>query len=82
MFLDNNSELSDKQKLKFKNLISEFVNIFSQDDFDLGCLKLRVEHKFQPVDEIPVYEIFRRTQLQFQKQEQEYIEKTLEARCN
>ena len=77
MFLDNNSELSDEQKLKFKNLISEFADIFSQDDFDLGCLKSGVEHKIQTLNEIPVNEKFRRTPLQFQKQEQEYIEKLL-----
>ena len=66
MFLDNNSELSDEQKLKFKNLISEFADIFSQDDFDLGCLKSGVEHKIQTLNEIPVNEKFRRTPLQFQ----------------
>ena len=65
------------KKLKFKNLISEFADIFSQDDFDLGCLKSGVEHKIQTLNEIPVNEKFRRTPLQFQKQEQEYIEKLL-----
>ena len=30
MYLDNNSELSDEQKFKFKNFISEFADIFSQ----------------------------------------------------
>ena len=77
MFLDINSELSDEQKLKFKNLIFEFADIFSQDDFDLGCLNSGVEHKIQTLNEIPVNEKFWRTPLQFQKQEQEYIEKLL-----
>ena len=52
MFSDNNSELSDEQKLKFKNLISEFADIFSQDDFDLGCLKSGVEHKIHHLNYI------------------------------
>ena len=77
MFFDNISELSDEQKLKFKNLICEFAYIFSQDDFDLGCLKSGVEHKIQTLNEIPVNEKFQRTPLQFQKQEQENIEKLL-----
>ena len=65
MFLDNNSQLSDEQKLKFKNLISEFADIFSQDDFDLGCLKREVENKIQTLNENPVNEKFRGTPLQF-----------------
>ena len=75
MFLDNISELNDNQKSKFKDLITEFSDVFSKDDFDLGCLNSGVEHKIQTFDEIPINEKFRRTPLQFQKQEQEYIEK-------
>ena len=36
-----------------------------------------MEHKINSYDEIPIAEKFRRTPLQFQKQEQEYIEKLL-----
>ena len=36
-----------------------------------------MEHKIQTFDEIPFNEKFRRTPLQFQKQEQEYVEKLL-----
>ena len=77
MFSDNISNLSEDQKLKFKNLLSEFSDVFAKDDFDLGCLNSGVEHKIQTHDEIPVADKFRRTPLQFQKQEQEYIEKLL-----
>ena len=63
MFRDNVSNLSETEKLQFK------------DDFDLGCLNSGVEHKIHTHDEIPVAEKFRRTPLHFQKQEQEYIEK-------
>ena len=69
-------DLSDEQKSQFKNLLLEFPYVFSKDDFDLGCLK-GVEHRINTYDEIPVTEKFRRTPLQFQKQEQEYIEKLL-----
>ena len=77
MYLENISELSDDQKSKFKELIIEFSDVFSKDDFDLGCLNSGVEHKIQTYDEIPINEKFRRTPLQFQKQEQEYLEKLL-----
>ncbi|MCG8047954.1 MAG: hypothetical protein N0E48_20435 [Candidatus Thiodiazotropha endolucinida] len=77
IFLDNVSELSDPQKAKFKNLIMEFSDVFSKDDFDLGCLNSGVEHQIRTHDEIPIAEKFRRTPLQFQKQEQDYIEKLL-----
>ena len=77
MYRDNISELSDEQRLKFKQLLLEFPDVFSKDDFDLGCLNSGVEHKINTHDEIPIAEKFRRTPLQFQKQEQEYIEKLL-----
>ena len=77
MYLENISELLDDQKSKFKKLITEFLDVFSKDDFDLECLNNGVEHKIQTYDEIPINEKFRRTPLQFQKQEQEYLEKLL-----
>ena len=77
MYLDNISKLSEDQKTKFKTLLSKYADIFSKDDFDLGCLTSGVEHKIQTFDEIPFNEKFRRTPLQFQKQEQEYVEKLL-----
>ena len=61
--------------MQFKELITEYQDVFSKDDFDLGCLSSGVEHKIQTHDEIPVAEKFRRTPLHFQKQEKEYIEK-------
>ena len=42
----------------------------------MGCLS-GVEHSIKTHDEIPIAEKFRRTPLQFQKQEQEYIEQLL-----
>ena len=56
MFSDNITNLSDNLKSKFKNLLSEFVDVFSKDDFDLGCLNSGVEHKIQTHDEIPIAE--------------------------
>ena len=75
MYSDNISNLSEKEKLQFKELITEYQDVFSKYDFDLGCLSSGVEHKIQTHDEIPVAEKFRRTPLHFQKQEKEYIEK-------
>ena len=53
MYQENISDLSDEQKSQFKNLLLEFPDVFSKDDFDLGCLK-GVEHKINTYDEIPV----------------------------
>ena len=77
MYSDNISDLSAKEKLQFKELLCQYQDIFSKDDFALGCLSSGVEHKIQTNDEIPVAEIFRKTPLHFQKQEQEYLEKLL-----
>ena len=77
MFDDNISNLSESEKLQFKELLIEYQDTFSKDDFDLGCLNSGVEHKINTHDEIPIAEKFRRTPLHFQKQEQEYIEKLL-----
>ena len=77
MYEDNISELSSEEKQQFKNLLIEFSDVFSKSDFDLGCLS-GVEHKINTYDEIPHAEKFRRTPLQFQKAEQEYIEKLLQ----
>ena len=38
-------ELSDEQKLQFRQLLLEFPDVFSKDDFDLDCLNSGVEHK-------------------------------------
>ena len=77
MYESNISELSVEQKSEFKNLLSQFPDIFSWDDFDLGCLSSKIEHKFMPPDEVPIKKIFRRTSLHFQQQEKEYMEKLL-----
>ncbi|MEW8187006.1 MAG: reverse transcriptase domain-containing protein, partial [Candidatus Thiodiazotropha endolucinida] len=76
MYESNISELSTNEKLKFKNLLSEFPDIFAKNDFDLGCLS-GVEHKIQTYDEIPITEKFRRTPLRFQNQEKDYLDKLL-----
>ena len=77
MYRDSISELSDEQKFQFGQLLSEFPDVFSKDDFDLGCLT-GVEHKIILHDEIPICEKFRRTPLHFQEQEKAYIEKLLQ----
>ncbi|MCG8044069.1 MAG: hypothetical protein JAY66_00010, partial [Candidatus Thiodiazotropha taylori] len=70
------SGLSVHQKMEFKQFLCEFQDVFSKDDFDLGCLS-GVEHKIQTYDENQKKKKFRRTPLQFQTQEKEYIEKLL-----
>ena len=56
MYSDNISNLSEKEKLQFKELFTEYQDVFSKDNFDLGCLSSGVEHKIQTHDEIPVAE--------------------------
>ena len=74
MFQDDISNLSEIEKSEFKELLLEYQDVFSKDEFDLGCLNSGVEHKIHTHDEIPVAEKFRRTPLHFQKQEQGVIE--------
>ena len=82
MFRDNVSNLSETERLQFKELLLEYQDVFSKDDFDLGCLNSGVEHKIHTHDEIPVAEKFRRIPLHFQKQEQEYIVKKFKTGSN
>ena len=63
MYEDNISDLSPNEKMQFKKLLSEYPDVFSKDNFDLGCLSFGVEHKIQTYDEIPIVEKFRRTPL-------------------
>ena len=77
MYRDNISELSDEQRLKFKQLLLEFPDVFSKDDFDLGCLNSGVEHKINTHDEIPIAEKFRRTPLLFQNKSKNKLKKLL-----
>ena len=50
MLSENTSGLNETQKYKFQNLILEFSDIFSKDDFDLGCLS-GVEHSIKTHDD-------------------------------
>ena len=54
-----------------------FQMFFSKIDFDKGCLS-GMEHKINTYDEIPNVEKIHKTPLQFQKAEQEYIDKLLQ----
>ena len=56
MYSDNISNLLEKEKLQFKELITEYQDVFSKEDFDLGCISSGVEHKIQTHDEIHVAE--------------------------
>ena len=78
MYEKNSSELSSDEKFKFKTLIYVFSDIFSKDNFDLGCLTGGNEHKIQTYDERPIAEKLPRTQLHFQRQEKEYLDKLLQ----
>ena len=69
--------LNIHQKKNSSSKIYLFSDVFSKNDFDLGCLS-GVEHKINTYDEIPHAEKFRRTPLRFQKAEQDYIEKLLQ----
>ena len=54
MYEKSSSDLSAVEKIKFKQLLSEFSDVFSLDDFDLGCLSDGVERKIQTYDELPI----------------------------
>ena len=52
-----------------KIFLSKFPDIFSKDDFDLGCLSSGIEHKIITHEEVPIKEKFPCTPLHFQQQE-------------
>ena len=45
MYKDNISDLSANEKEKLKQVLIDYQDVFSRDDFDLGCLFSGVEHK-------------------------------------
>ena len=67
MYESSISELSMEQNRSSKNLLSKFPDIFSKDDFDLGCLSSGIEHKIM-TEEVTIKEKFPRTPLHFQQQ--------------
>lgn len=66
----------DESQMLFQ-LLSDFSDIFSTGEMDLGCLK-GVKHHINTGNATPVKQKFRRTPLGFQDQEKEHLQKLLD----
>lgn len=74
----SSGKLSAEQKQKLKELLIEFNDIFSKDEFDIGTLK-GVEHCIDTGQAAPIKLRMRRTPLQFVDEEKEQLTRMLKA---
>ena len=65
-----------EQKIQLRHLLSEFKDVFSHHDLDLGCLTA-VKHKIETKDALPVKQRMKRTPLGFQDVEQQHLDKMI-----
>ena len=74
---DRSSEgRSQKETLEIKKLLSEYQDIFSKHDDDLGLTSL-AEHRIDLTDSKPIKQPFRRVPLAFVNEEKQAIDKLL-----
>ncbi len=70
--------LDDSQRLRLKQLLYDYSDVFAKNDTDLGCLD-GVFHHIDTGDSPPVNEKLRRTPLGFEEVERAHLKKLLDA---
>jgi hypothetical protein len=69
--------LSESQASKVRKLLTEFHEVFAQDDMDIGLFK-GITHKVNTGDAQPVSAKLRRTPLGFEKEEEAHLKSLLD----
>ena len=78
LFEKSANHLNEEQKMKLKQTLIEFQDVFAKHDLDLGCLTT-VTHKIDTGNSSPVKLKMRRTPIGFQEAEEKQLNKMLEA---
>ena len=71
-------ELSEDQSAQLAQLLTEYADVFSQHDFDLGEFSA-IQHKIDTGTATPVRQRMRRTPLGFEREEEQHLNKMLKA---
>ncbi len=76
--IDDNTNMSQPQKQQMKDLVSEFIDVFSENKFDIGYTDMmEAEIKLNNGDE-PIFQPYRRAPIHLLPKVSEEIEKLLE----
>ena len=78
LFVRSSTQITLHQSLLLADLLLEFSFIFAKHELDIGCLK-EIQHKIKLTSDIAFKQSLRRTPIQFQKEEEDHLNKMLEA---
>ena len=78
VFNDSKLNLNDRECKQLADLLIEYQNVFSSDEFDLGHIK-NMEHVIETGDAKPIRQRMRRTPVCFVGEEEAHLEKMLKA---
>lgn len=78
MYEKSSQTLTQEQKVKFKELLLKFQNVFAKTDFDLGNFTA-IEHTIDTGDAKPVKLPMRRTPSCFVQEEENHLKKMIDA---
>ncbi|CAG2209806.1 unnamed protein product [Mytilus edulis] len=71
-------KLNECEAVRVRNLLLEYQDVFSKDDFDIGLFNGDVKHRIDTGDAKPIRQKLRRTPLHFEKEEEEHLKHMLE----
>lgn len=70
--------LDENQQLELKQLLCEYQDVFSREEFDLGNFTA-IEHEINTRDAQPIKQKMRRTPMAFVKEEEAHLKKMIDA---
>jgi len=70
-------KLNDNESHRVAELLSEFQDIFSKGDLDIGLFNGNIKHRINTGDTKPIKQRLRRTPLHFEKEEEEHLKQML-----
>ena len=76
LFESSTKHLSSEQAVEFGKVLKEFSDVFSKDDFDIGCYK-DIQCRIDTQGAAPVKQNMRRTPLHFEREEEDHLDKML-----
>ena len=79
LFSRSRVELNESESYSLGQLLKEYQDIFAVHDLDLGCFR-GIEHHINTGDATPVKHKLRKTPYGFEKEEEAYLNKLLEAK--
>ena len=77
LYEESVSDLTDVESKRLKDLLTEFADTFSTHDLDIGCRK-GVYHTIH-IEDQPVEHRSKRTPIHFELEEEEHLDKLVEA---